>query len=173
PVNISARPLAFLYYCRRRREYESIDLLNPAMDHGEAQTDKFESNSPRQACHPGSRIGPELRQRVREPGRREALTRAACRNPGAAIIGAACQALFAIAHDDATPAGWNQVHGGGCVGAIGHDIVGADHVLGVYSEACGLFEESLRRLEVAVGAAENHQRALGAGAEEMLRRDHF
>ena len=126
---------------------------------------------PRQSRHPGAGIFIELAVGVGEPGGRQAVALAARDEAAAAMLGPARKTLLAVAHDHVHARAAHEVDGRGGIGAIGDDVAGADEAIRSNVQALGRGQQGPRRLEIAVGAAEDDCRPVQA-KDRRARRDH-
>ena len=94
--------------------------------------------------------------------RRQEIAGGARCEPTTAAVGVGGDRLLDVAHHHGDPGGAHQIDRGLRVGAVGHDIAGANRALGRNAEALSLGEHSSGGFEIAVWPAEDQHRTIEA-----------
>ena len=151
-----------------RGEDEAVDLPHAAMHHRQAPPAQHDIEPARQRRHPAARLGIEAARGMGVPCDRHEVAGAARGVAAAAIAGAAAQRLLAIAHDHGDAGAAYEVEGGAGIGAVGDDVAGTDNAPGRNAAPRRRREHRPRRLEIAVGAAEDQHRPIHRQRNRMF-----
>ena len=143
-----------------RGEHPFGNIPGMAVHHGEFGTPHFECDGMGQGGHPGFLIGRDTGTGMGEPAYGQKIALRALFESAAAVVAAFAQGFLAIAHGDmATPTD-DFIQGPVGIAAIGDHIACADHPASRDAEAAGFGAQGLRRLQIGIGAAEQHHRAV-------------
>ncbi len=139
---------------RVRGKEKPVDPAGRTVKHGQTVVAKTQIQPLGQRRHPGAVVIAHPRAGVGKPSRGETVAGRAGREAAAAIGRAFGELLLAIAHHCGDTGFADQRQAGDRIGAISHDIAGADHPLRRDAMVPRGSEQRLQCLEIAIDAPE-------------------